>query len=453
MPHPAPGVQDVAWSGKDRLWLATADSVREVTVTGQATGRVAADPGTPSAIAVSPQGELVVCDDGVRQQVRFYGIVGAEVRLVGTFGQSGGISAGVAGEPLADKLMRPAGANRDAAGNLYVALRYDELSPTGGMILRSFDAAGKLRWEVACHVFSECMDVVPEADGGLTAYGFRSIFKKAKGAARGDWKLDAVTLDSRNQPADPRYKMALLQATTAWRKVDGVPYIFSWGSGGNSPLEITRLGKEGQLAGHHQTIGTRGLWAFDVDAAGAIWTEDGAAAVVRRRPLAGGKWGEPERVALPPALTEVCRITYDAAHDVMYASGYSSEVSKPEGEWGLMGRVLARIDHFTTAPSVTWTTRVEVDDENLPPKAMCHAGEYVFTAACKPTAGLRGQIYVYRASDGGLVGRISAPKEIAQNTGWIDLSHGLRARELGGTYYITQEDNLRAKVILHTWKP
>ena len=80
-------------------------------------------------------------------------------------------------------------------------------------------------------------------------------------------------------------------------------------------------------------------------------------------------------------------------------------------------------------------------------------GDFIFTAACKPTNGLRGQIYVYQASTGALLGRISAPKAIAQNTGWIDLSHGLRARELGGTYYITQEDNLRAKVILHIWKP
>jgi len=83
----------------------------------------------------------------------------------------------------------------------------------------------------------------------------------------------------------------------------------------------------------------------------------------------------------------------------------------------------------------------------------CPAGDYIFTAACKPTVGFLGQIYVYRAGDGGFVGRISAPKEIAQNTGWIDLSHGIRARELGGTYYITQEDNLRAKVILYIWKP
>ncbi len=139
-----------------------------------------------SDFAVSPQGELVVCDDSLRQQIRFHAISGPDVPLMSTFGQRGGISAGTAGEPLPDKLMRPEGANRDAAGNLYVALRYDELSPTGGLILRSFDPAGKLRWEVACHVFSECLDAVPAADGSLTAYGFRSILKKAKDARRGD---------------------------------------------------------------------------------------------------------------------------------------------------------------------------------------------------------------------------------------------------------------------------
>ena len=90
----ASGVHDAAWSADDRLWLATADAVREVDVTGEATGRTAPDPGTPSAIAVSPQGELVICDDGSRQQIRFYAVAGPDVRLMSTFGQRGGISAG-----------------------------------------------------------------------------------------------------------------------------------------------------------------------------------------------------------------------------------------------------------------------------------------------------------------------------------------------------------------------
>ena len=447
----APGVHDLVWGADNRVWLATADSVREVEPTGKPTGRVLADVGTISAIAVSPQGEVVVCDDGVRQQIRFYDL--ATLTLKSTFGQLGGISAGTPGVPAPDKLMRPAGANRDAAGNLYVALRYDELTPTGGFVLRSFDGAGKQRWETACHVFSECLDVVPAKDGSLTAYGFRSTFTKAKGAARGDWKVDAITLDSSNQPADPRYKQALVQATTAWRNIDGKPYIFTWGSGGNSPLEITRLDAKGRLGEHHLTIGGQGPWAFDVDASGAVWSDEGYTTLLRRKPAAAGTWAEPERFAIPKPMTEVHRLAYDPASDVMYLSGYTDTITKPNGEWGLMGRALVRVDHFTTKPTIAWTAGVQVDDDNLPPKAMATAGQYIFTAACKPTAGLRGQIYVYKISDGSLVGRISAPKGIAQNTGWIDLSHGLRARELNGTYYITQEDNLRAKVILHTWKP
>ena len=447
----APGVFDLAWSADKRLWLATVDNVQEVDAAGKPTGRTLKDVGVVSAIAVSPQGQVVVCDDGPRQQIRFYDL--KTLALTRTFGQLGGISAGTPGVPAPDKLMRPAGANLDAAGNLYVALRYDELTPTGGCILRSFDPAGKQRWETACHVFSECLDVVPAKDGSLTAYGFRSTFTKAAGAARGDWKLDAITLDSRNQPADPRYKQALLQATTAWRSIAGTPYLFSWGSGGNSALEITRLDAKARLGEHHLTIGSLGPWAFEVDATGAVWSDENYTTLLRRKPGAAATWAEVERFPMPKPLTEVHRLAYDAANDVMYASGYTETITKPSGEWGLMGRALVRIDHFTTKPVIAWTTGVRVDDDNLPPKAMALAGDFIFTAACKPTAGLRGQIYVYRITDGSLVGRISAPKAIAQNTGWIDLSHGIRARELDGTYYITQEDNLRAKVILHTWKP
>jgi hypothetical protein len=449
----APGAQDLVWSADDRLWLSFTNAVREFTPEGQPTGRTLPDPGTPSALAFSPQAELIVCDDGPRQQIRFYSLAEGSPRLQGTFGQPGGISAGTPGQPAPDKLMRPAGANRDAAGNLYLALRYDPLSPTGGCLLRSFDPAGRLRWETACHVFSETWDIVPETDGSLTAYGFRSVFRKPPGAPRGGWRCEAVTLDSLQQPEDPRHRHALLQATTTLRRLDGADYLFSWGSGGNSPLEITRLNARGLLGEHVTTLGRPGPWAFEVDARGDVWNDENHRSLVRRRHLGQGRWGNPESFPVPAPFTEVHRFIYDSQSDVLYVSGYTPNHPKPKGEWGLMGRALARVDRFTTAPKLAWVAGLRLDDDNLPPKAVCQAGDYLFTAACKPTHGLRGQIYVYRANDGQFVGRISAPKAIAQNTGWIDLSHGLRVREREGTYYLAQEDNLRAKVILHTWTP
>lgn len=447
------GAFDVAWGSDALLWIATTNAVREVELSGAMTGRSLPDPGLPSALAVSPQGELVVCDDGPRQQVRFYATTDVGPVLKGTFGQKGGISAGTPGVPAPDKLMRPAGANRDAVGNLYVGLRYDEKSPTGGCIIRSFDPIGKLRWEAACHVFSECWDVVPDRNGRLTAYGYRSIFSKPQAGARGNWKLHTITLDSRSQPGDARTARALEQATTTWRELDGKSYIFTWGSGGNSPVEVTRLEARGLLGQPVATIGKPGPWAFDVDESGSVWYDENHTTILRRRYLGNERWSEPERFPLPKPLIEVHRLVYDATHDVMYASGYTDAIPKPQGEWGLIGRALIRVEHFTKQPALTWIRGLGVDDDNLPPKALCMAGDYLFTAACKPTAGLRGQIFVHRASDGGFVGRISAPKAIAQNTGWVDLSHGLRAREQDGVYYITQEDNLRGKVILHTWRP
>jgi len=450
----APGAIDLCWGSSGTLWLIDSTSVREVTAAGAATGRMISDAGTPSAIALAPDGRLVICDDGLRQQVRWYEIKGTP-KLLGTFGQEGGVRAGIPGAAAPDKLMRPAGANFDAAGNLYVGLRYDELTPTGGFILRSFDPAGKLRWEQACHVFSECLDVVAEKDGSLTAYGFRSIFKKPVGAERGAWKLDAITLDSRRQTEDPRYKQALLQATTTFRLLDGVPYLFTWGSGGNSPLEVTRLDADGRLGAHLATLTKSGPWAFDVDARGDVWYDQDHTEILRKK-RKGGTWGEAERFPLPAGMTKLERLAYDSENDRMYASGYTDAATKPNGEWGLMGRALMRIDGFTSGkPKITWNiANLRLDDDQMPPKAFAWAGDYLFTAACKPTAGLRGQIYVYRISDGGFVGRISAPLEIAENTGWIDLSHGIRARLLpDGRYCLTQEDNLRAKVIIHYWTP
>mgnify|MGYP005839903129 FL=1 len=455
------GTVDLCWGGEGTLWIATAAAVTEFAADGRPTGRAITDAGQPSALALAPDGRLVVCDDGQRQQVRFYDLT-AEPRLVGTFGQEGGIHAGTPGQPAPEKLMRPAGANLDAAGNLYVGLRYDEKTPSGGFILRCFDPAGKLKWEQACHLFSEVWDVTGDRQGNLTAYGFRSIFTKRAGAPRGAWELSEVTLDSRRQVDDPRYRdsatrwpWAMHQATTLMRELDGKRYLFTWGSGGNSPLEVFRLHADGYLAQHVLTQGGHGPWAFDVDERGGLWWDAGHT-TLWRRPYVAGAWGEPERHPLPPGMTEVHRIVYDAANDRLYASGYSEAIPKPAGEWGLVGRVMMRVDgYLTDKPKVVWTSSdLRLDDDGLPPKSMAWAGEYLFTAACKPTAGLRGQIYVYRVKDGTFVGRISAPREIAEQTGWVDLSHGLRARLLpDGRYAITQEDNWHAKVIVHLWKP
>ena len=377
------------------------------------------------------------------------------MELLSTFGDVGGISSGVAGVPSPTKLMRPSGANYDAAGNLYIATRYDTGVATSGAILRSFDPKGALRWEQSCHVFSECWDVVPEGDR-LVAYGFRSVFSKARKDPRGVWRQDAVTLDSINNPEDIRTAKPILHATSTMRKLDGIQYVFSWGSGGNSDVTVTQLGVKGKLGAVVANIGDAGMWAYDIDARGDLWNEaDGGRSVVRRKHLSKATWGEPEKFALPLPLNEVQRMAYDTDHDVMYVTGYGPDAPKPNGEWGLIGRSLTKYEKFTSGkPTAAWSTTMELDDGRAPPKSMAWAGDYVFTAACLPSKGLRAQIYVYSARNGAFVGRITAPTEIADHAGWVDLIHGLRVRlDQDGVYLITQEENFHGKMLVHTWKP
>ena len=65
--------------------------------TGKQLPQQIADIVEPTAIAIDPQGRLLVADNGPRQQVLIYDIKNQPVQ-VGTFGSKGGIYAGVPGE-------------------------------------------------------------------------------------------------------------------------------------------------------------------------------------------------------------------------------------------------------------------------------------------------------------------------------------------------------------------
>ncbi len=378
-----------------------------------------------------------MCDNGLRQQVRFYDVKSGKPKLRRTFGQEGGLSAGTPGEALPDKLFGPTGAGIDADGNLYVGLSFDSQNPTGGCVIRSLDPSGKLRWECANSAFSVVYDAVP-APGGLELFGPREIFFLPNNAKPGALTLRALTLDPATQQKDPRQAKMLLQATTAVRDLAGQRYLFTWGSGGNSPIEVTRLNDHGLLGRNVATLAPKdGVWAWDVDAEGHVWREaDTGKKIVRHRFLGlrgdvpRWEFDQPETWVAPEGVTEVCRLAYDTKSDALYLSGYTRELPKPEGQWGLSGSALVRVDGWLKGKrELRWTAPLLLDDAKLPPKAISQAGDYIFAAACQPTAGLHGVIYVYSAKDGKLVGRISGAKEFTQRTGWVDLSHGLRARD------------------------
>ncbi len=456
------GAEDVSFAPDGSLWFITGTKLVQTRPDGTLTGIEISDAGLPSTLAFAPDGTLLVCDNGPRQQVRFYDVTGGTPKLLRTFGQEGGLRAGTPGEPLPDKLFGPTGAGMDVEGNLYVGLSFDSQHPTGGCVIRSFDRSGKLRWECANYAFSVVCDALP-APGGLELFGPREIFFLPNNARPGAWTLRALTLDPATQQKDPRQAQMLLQATTAVRDLAGQRYLFTWGSGGNSPLEVTRLNDQGLLGRNVATLPPKdGVWAWEVDAEGHVWREADAGKMIVRHRFLGlrgdvPRWelDQPETWVAPEGVTEVCRLAYDTKSDALYLSGYTRELPKPEGQWGLSGNALVRVNGWLKGKQERgWTAPLLLDDAKLPPKAICQAGEYLFAAACQPTAGLRGVIYVYSAKDGKLVGRISGAKEFTQRTGWVDLSHGLRARQLpDGRYCLTQEENYHGKVLVILWMP
>ena len=456
------GAEDVNFSPDGSLWFLTGPKLVQTRPDGTPTGVEITDAGLPSALAFAPGGTLLVCDNGPRQQVRFYDVTGGAPKLLRTFGQEGGLGAGKPGEPLPDKLFGPTGAGMDAEGNLYVGLSFDSQNPTGGCVIRSFDRSGKLRWECANYAFSVVYDALP-APGGLEVIGPREIFFLPTNAQPGAWTLRALTLDPATQQKDPRQAKMLMQATTAVRDLAGRRFLFTWGSGGNSPLQVTRLNDRGLLGKHVATLPPKdGVWAWEVDWEGHVWREaDSGKKIIRHRFLGvrgdAPQWemDQPDTWPLPEGMNEVCRVAYDTESDALFFSGYTRDLPKPKGQWGLCGSALVRVDGWLKGKrELRWTAPLLLDDAKLPPKAICHAGDYIFAAACQPTAGLRGVIYVYSSKDGSLVGRISGGKEFTQRTGWVDLSHGLRARKLpDGRYCLTQEENFHGKVLVILWTP
>lgn len=167
------GALDVAIARDGSLWVIVGNRVERYSKNGTKLPGAINDVFRPSAIAIgNDKGQLVVCDDGPSQQVRFYDLsIPEKPRLVHTFGQKGGLRSGVPGEMEPTKLFALRGAGTDAQGNLYVGMG----ATMGEAIIRKFSPTGKLVWEVMCFAFVDCFDILEVASGKFEIYGANEI--------------------------------------------------------------------------------------------------------------------------------------------------------------------------------------------------------------------------------------------------------------------------------------
>ncbi len=453
------GAQDIAVARDGNLWVLVGTRIQRYSPQGRKLAGAIADAGKPSAIAIgNDRGQLIVCDDGARQQVLFYDISQpSRPRMVHAFGVRGGLRAGKPGEVAPQKLFALRGAGTDAQGNIYVGMG----ATLGETIIRKFSPNGKQVWEVMCLAFVDCFDVLEPAPGKFEIYGGNEIigFDPSRPPGK-SWWLKAITRDHVRYPDDPRQKEpytwgALIRVLEGRRVLFTTPqmgggfqiYVFE-----PAPSHIARYAGE-------ITVPDIELWARNVDSKGDIWFSDGRQ-IIRHRWKGFDAKGDPiyeranpERWDAPAPFTEVARLKYVPETDTLYLAGYTQEVPSPS--WGLMGGVLARYDGWLRGNrSSRWTVTMPQDDEGLYPKEFDVAGDYIFAVMIKPTRGVPAMVHVYRVDNGAKVGVMFPGREVGGNSGWVDMVHGIHAfRTSAGDYLVVVEEDWRGKNLVYHWRP
>ena len=161
--------------------------------------------------------------------------------------------------------------------------------------------------------------------------------------------------------------------------------------------------------------------------------------------------GRYEEMAAPAPFSEVRRALYDAAEDVLYLSGYSSNDDPsrnlvPGQGYGTTdnksaGSVVARYDHWSRGNrTAAWTRVVFVPTSTNPASeilGLAVAGDYVFTGHSgfgRPTGG---PVLIYRAKDGLPVGEINSEANGANAGSGLDIPYPLNAyHRRNGEYLI-----------------
>lgn len=450
----------------------------------------------PTAIATYQQDQLLVAENGTRQQILIYNIKNKPVQ-VRTLGTKNGIYSGVPGEMGNLKFYGITGVGADKQGNLYIN---NNGFNSSGTDLRKFSADGKMQWQLLGLIFVDNADTDPQSDGvNLFTKHEQYVMDYSKPAGK-QWTYKAYTLNPFKYPQDPRLHKA--PDGTIFRRIQGKPFLFFTDMFGRV-LQIYRFqpetdGKIAIPAGMFVGLNDQGkaingdwppnqpakgewIWrdkngngAFEeneydisedypyiggwwVDTKGDVWktlrTEDG----IRHYPLQGlDSKGNPiytyrsmQKEKTPSFFKDLRRIEYFPEIDTMYLSGFTVDHPASGDDTGVVGSEIARFDNWSKGNRTPrWRTVVPYDNtgkREISTAAMSVAGDYVFAVTVKTA-----EVYVYKASTGKLVNKFSPGPEVGKESGWVDIPQGIRAfRRANGEYLVFVEENLNGKVIIY----
>jgi hypothetical protein len=460
----------------------------------------------PEGLAFDHQGRLWVTDLGPDQNVKVYDVLSATPRLVDMFGEKGGIYRGDRGRVGPLRFNKPVGVGVDHAGNRYVVSAGSVFG--GGTALECYSAGGKRSWALFGLEFVDNADADPlsDADVFTKEEHFGMDYLKPPGR---EWSYRGYTVDPFRYPQDPRLHLAGHISSTWVRRIRGRRFMIVTDMYADA-LQIYRFDiRDGEVAvpsglfvrSHQKTGGwppaqpprgewiwrdTNGdgafkageydsqgsdaprLWGWWVDERGDVWqaTEKQG---IRHFPLQGlDSRGNPvytyasmRTIPMPAPFNNLQRLEYVPATDTMFLGGYTPQQPLQAGMWKVVGRVIARYDHWSQGNreprwqiALPWdiTPAAQTPGASMVrtvTASMSVEGDYLFTVLARD-----GLVTIYRADTGEKVGVLSPGPEVGRKTGWIDIPYGIRARRRStGEYLVFVEEDACGKVIMYRWKP
>jgi sugar lactone lactonase YvrE len=454
----------------------------------------------PTALAIDNQGQLMVAEDGPRQQILFYRISESPT-LVKAFGERGGIYTGVRGRMGATRLNAPNAVGMDAKGNLYVN------NGASGTDLRKFSPAGELLWRVLGVIFLDTGAADPKTDVQdvyTVRDRFRLDYSKSKGQ---EWSWVSHSLDRFRNPNDPRLSEAWLKlapAVHSVRWIAGAKFLFITDQPG-STLQIYKfdgeIAKPSVIFGPHPIRGwvstqpARGryIWrdkngdgefqagefdgdgqsdeyavGWDVDSQGNIWHSrefwpdviGDPVEPIRQFPFQGldahgnpiYSYGSIIAFPAPSPFQVVTRLKYFAESDVLYLSGYTREQPGGEPLRLRVGTAMARYDNWSKGNrEPRWSVALPYEPTTHKViNAIDVAGKRIFAGFLAGGAQDQETIRVYDTETGFQLGSLRPGPEIGGRANWIDMAYGLRAfQRSNGEYVVFAEDVYYGKTIIY----
>lgn len=210
-------------------------------------GRVIRTLVDPTALAFDLQGHLLVAENGPDQNVKIYDVASMP-KIVGTFGDSGGVFAGpVRGATGPRRFWGIRGLGVDSAGRLFVGCTGMPMQVGGGTDIRCFSGSGPndtLVWQVLGLAFVNTLDADPDSGGTSlqkNATRFHMDWTKPPGKS---WSFASVTVDPFRYPDDPRLVHSL---ESVWfRRIEGKRFLFQDDMYGNQVV-VTRFEENSEI--------------------------------------------------------------------------------------------------------------------------------------------------------------------------------------------------------------